>query len=75
MLLEINRYDKMKSKYICDRCKTLVTNEDRIIIAVGLPNKNIKRKWDLCIKCYNALYRGINKGTNNNKSIEKSKEK
>ena len=63
MLVKTDYTGKSKSIYACDRCKKeLHTEEDnRFRVDIRKNNKMIK-KWDLCIKCYSALYRGIEKG-------------
>lgn len=61
MLISRNNWDKSKSVYKCDRCKTKLNIDNKIGIYIGLPSRQPKKKWDLCKKCYGALVRGINK--------------
>ncbi len=66
--------DKQNSKYICDRCRTELTGEERVIIYVDCKKstKGFRKKWDFCTKCYRLLVRGVEKraitegGTNDN---------
>lgn len=46
------------TKYRCDRCDKEIGCNERVGIFVQT-NKNPKKKWDLCMKCYRALVRGI----------------
>ena len=62
MLVGIDYKCRMMTKYKCDRCNARLTVETRKAIYV-LENKGSpKKKWDLCLKCYASLKRGIEKG-------------
>lgn len=55
MLKNTNRLDKNKSKYECDKCKKIVTLENKYTIYISKGKENQRKKWDLCEKCYNLL--------------------
>lgn len=65
MLIEADRTGKTKSIFKCDRCnKILIADQDerfRISVTEIPMNQRKTKKWDLCKKCYAALYRGIEK--------------
>ena len=62
MLIGVNKFDRNKSKYTCDRCKIELLAEERFVICVGHKFKAPKKKWDLCKKCYRAFAKAIEKG-------------
>lgn len=66
MLIKINRFDKNKSVYECDRCKKVCKQNEKISIGIDLFCTGWKKKWDLCTHCYKSLCRGIQKGVNHN---------
>lgn len=63
MLVKQDYTDKSKSKYICDRCKTSITYENKVAIYIktGGGNKAPKKKWDFCKRCYISLVKGVEK--------------
>lgn len=61
MLIEKNLKDKNKSKYCCDRCREELTIENKIGLYIQLPYKKIKKRWDLCKRCFRLLIIGIEK--------------
>ncbi len=61
MLISTNVRDKTKSIYMCDRCKREITLKEKVAIYTSINNQNIKKRYDLCNKCYKALKRGISK--------------
>jgi len=75
MIVHKDYKDKLNSVYKCDRCKVALTIENKVAIYIGTHKKNIKKKWDLCGRCYRLLVRGIEKGgTNDNTNNSNSKE-
>ena len=66
MLVKMDKKGFTKSIYSCDRCHKEINTEtdNRFKVTVNKNNKKIKH-WDLCIRCYSALYRGLEKGVNN----------
>lgn len=62
MLIEINRKDKEKSEYECDRCKKRYYSKWIKTIYVAEWKKRVPfKKWDMCLKCYRNLERGMEK--------------
>lgn len=55
---DTNAHEPNMTKYRCDRCDKEIGCNERAGIFVQT-NKNPKKKWDLCMKCYRALVRGI----------------
>lgn len=63
MIVKKNCVNNKESRFQCDRCKTIMGNEIRVLIVTKEPKEvNPTKKWDLCIACYKALKRGIKKG-------------
>lgn len=66
MLIDKDYTGKIKSTYECDRCKTRIhtATDARYRVAVQNTSKSLTviKSWDLCKRCYVALYRGIEKG-------------
>lgn len=62
MFVGIDYKKRTRTKYMCDRCKTQVVAETRKAIYVQENKGTARKKWDLCLKCYAALKRGIEKG-------------
>lgn len=61
MLINKNFFDKNKSKYCCDRCKSEMLLNNRYSIYIGLGSRTAHKRWDLCIRCYKLLEKGIEK--------------
>ena len=67
MLIETDRRGKTKSIFECDRCGRIINTETdhRFKLTVqNTPrgsNTNVIKSWDLCKRCYAALYKGIEK--------------
>ena len=60
MLVKINKQDKSKSKYKCDKCKKHLTTDTRYIIYIKEPEKDkVKKSWDLCEKDYEMIRKFI----------------
>lgn len=62
MLIEKDMKDKSKSRYACDRCKKILSNENKIGIYESFYKETLKKKFDFCPKCYTAMIRAVNKG-------------
>lgn len=59
MLLKKDSNDKSKSEYCCDRCKAKLNNDTRVGIYTATTYQKVKKRWDLCRKCYKSLVIGI----------------
>jgi len=59
MLLEICYKDKTQSLYRCDRCKKVCKLNECKPIYTTNENRKAVKKWDLCLRCYEALERGV----------------
>ena len=68
MLIKKDVSGNKQSLYTCDRCNKELNMSmvDRYVVLIKKsPTSTNPRKikqWDLCKKCYAALYRGIEKG-------------
>ena len=62
MIVRKDYKDKAKSVYICDRCQTELSIDNKVALYIGIYNRNMKKKWDLCKRCYKALVKGIERG-------------
>lgn len=62
MLVRVNRLDREQSVYKCDRCKKELNWKNKIGIYEGLPNKQPKKKYDYCFRCYRAMEIGTERG-------------
>lgn len=62
MLIKKDNSCNGKSMFMCDRCKTELTTETRRGIYIQHDRRMPKKRWDLCLKCFAALKRGIEKG-------------
>ena len=59
MLIKTCYKDNAKSLYKCDRCgKNCEINDCKGIFITDKFRSPIK-KWDLCLRCYEALERGV----------------
>lgn len=59
MLIINCRNDRNKSKYKCDRCgKECFLHEKRGVYIENDLGRAVKA-WDLCLRCYKALKRGM----------------
>lgn len=58
------------NKYICDRCKTELTGDERVIIYIDHKKNSIgfRKEWDFCATCYRLLKKGVERRTNGNTS-------
>lgn len=61
MLIKKDLTNMNKSIYECDRCHIPIKKEEKIGIYISAGRKQPIKQWDLCIKCYRSLVRGINK--------------
>lgn len=67
MLIETDRRGKTKSIFECDRCKRIINTEIDQRFKLTVQNTpignhaNTIKRWDLCKRCYAALYKGIEK--------------
>lgn len=64
MLVKKDCSCKGLSKFMCDRCKTELIAENKRAIYVQYDKYSPKKRWDLCLKCFSSLKRGIEKGKN-----------
>ena len=62
MLVEKDGSGKGRTLFKCDRCNKYLTRENRKGIYVQENKLMPKKQWDLCIRCFAALKRGIEKG-------------
>jgi len=59
MIIKMCRTDREKSLYKCDRCgKKCLLHEKKGIYVDNDYNRAVKQ-WDLCLRCYEALERGV----------------
>lgn len=68
MIIHKDYKNKSNSVFMCDRCKTELTSEERVIIYVEHKKNDIgfRKEWDFCNKCYRSLKRGVERRTNEN---------
>lgn len=66
MLIKKDIKNKANSRYYCDRCKEVMSIDDKVAIYTALPTKLPRKRWDLCRRCFRSLYRGIEKSKINN---------
>lgn len=57
MLISQCYQDKNKSKYTCDKCKINIRIKNMYKIYVQAPEEKITKKWDLCTKCYEKIFK------------------
>ena len=65
MIIDKSTHKNQKSKYICDRCGTIIEATERNSLYYQRMNTNPKKYCDLCDKCFRAFERGIKKGAKN----------
>lgn len=62
MLVKINKQDKTKSKYKCDKCRKQLSTDTRYTIYIKEPNSDkVKKIWDLCESDYEKIKKFIMK--------------
>jgi hypothetical protein len=65
MIIYKDRTNKNNSIYECDRCKIKLERQKEEVYTIFVKkteDKNPKKEWDLCERCYKSLCRGIKKG-------------
>lgn len=65
MLVEKSCQKEVKSIYKCDRCGKSVDVKNKIGIYTQKHLSNSRKYCDLCLRCFRALERGIEKGKGN----------
>lgn len=65
MFLKIDENIHNKSTYKCDRCEKIITKKHRIGLYIQKDTETPKKYCDLCLRCFRALQRGIEKGKEN----------
>ena len=68
MLLLVDKHNKNRSTYKCDRCGRIVDVKEKVGIFTQKYLQNYKKYCDLCLPCYKAFVRGIEKGAKNEQS-------
>lgn len=62
MIIKKDVNNKDNTIYRCDKCKRETTRKDNYGIFIKeAENKQPKKKWDLCEKCYKSLEKGVEK--------------
>lgn len=65
MIISVNKTDKDKSVYECDRCKKKCNRNEKISLGIDPFCTGWRKKWDLCTHCYKLLRKGIESFSSN----------